>query len=241
MKEKTPQVFSKVLSNDQKQQFTFLKAYKRHNLVYRITITGIFFALVLLFQYFEKFMPFINTYLKLNFSLIFILPIFYLAGPFLGLFVLILRFIFGPLLGTLGYDLAGIIAHLILFISTIITLFIYFLNTFLFKKINNLKYRYLITAITTIVITAFILAILNGLLFTPLFWWAFKYLPIISYNDAKLMYQQNEFIQIAHFGLKNYWAGILVVYIFGNMFNLSIIFLVNYPLEKIIKQLLILK
>ena len=80
----------------------------------RIALTGVFMGLIILFQALERFMPFGNTFLKFNFTLLFILPIFYFSGPLFGILSLVLRFLIGPALSTLGYSPQGWIGQFII-------------------------------------------------------------------------------------------------------------------------------
>lgn len=210
-------------------------AYQNRNLTQRLTLTGVFLALVILLQFFEKYLPFANTYLRFNFSLLFILPIFFFSGPGWGIFALILRFAIGPAMDPLGYDITGIMGHLILLISSSVTIFIFFLMSWLTLSLRNSKWKYWIVAILTIILSSIILTLLNGLLFSPLYWWAFNFLDHPSYLAAQTLYQNTSGLQVMHFGIKSYWGGIWAVYLSGNIIKYSLIFIVNYPLDKVVK------
>jgi len=134
----------------------------------RIAFAGVFFGLVLLFQYLEQFMPFGDTYLNLNFSLLFILPIFYYSGPIYGFVVILLRFAIGPGISK-GYAPQFLVAHGVLMISSLVAIAFMYLYSVLFDKVKNGNMKLVYISIATVLSTSLVLTVLNGILFTPMF------------------------------------------------------------------------
>ena len=91
----------------------------------------------LLFQYLSQFMPLVPNLMNINLSLIFIVPIFFLADYKFGMIALLMRFIIGPALDpSMGYSGPGMIGHSILLLSGLI--FIHLL--LVANKFRNRRY-----------------------------------------------------------------------------------------------------
>lgn len=205
----------------------------------KIALTGVFFGLVILMQWLEQFMPFGDTYLKLNFSLLFILPIFYFAGPAFGITVLFLRFAIGPSVSSLGYSLEGLIGHFILFISTTCAIVFMYIYSLLFAKINNHNLKTIYISIATVLSTSLVLTLFNGLFFTPLYWWVFGYVKTAFVS--KEVTSVYSYVKYMFFGIPTYWGGIFAVYLSGNLVKFGLIYIVFYPMSKVLRNFLIQK
>ena len=215
----------------------FFMRYKGRSTIQKMALTGVFFGLVILFQYLERFMPFAGTFIKLNFSLLFILPIFYFAGPSYGILVMILRFVIGLSMKGEWGSMIGIVSHLILFISTLIAIIFMYIYSFAFNGIKNHNKKNIYISIATVLSSSITLTILNGIWFTPMYLSSYdnNLKNMFNIKNAIDVYKINEFYKF-HFGIHNYWLGIIAVYFSGNLLKFSLIYFINYPLSKVIRH-----
>lgn len=216
----------------------FFKKYKDRSTIKRITFTSVFFGLVILFQYLETFMPFGGTFIKFNFSLLFILPIFYFAGPLYGILVILLRFIMGITMKGGWASLPIITSHLILLVSTSVAIIFMYIYSSFFSKVKNHNKKNIYISVATVLSTALVLTLLNAIWFTPMYISSFP-----PYNTYRYMFDipkainaYNTWMKPFHFGIPNYWGGIFAVYLAGNIIKFTLVYLVNYPLSKVIRH-----
>ena len=208
-----------------------------NNINFKIAFTGMMLSLVILFQYLEKFMPIFEIFMKMNLSLVFIMATLYVAGLSWASLLLILRFSIGPAVGKYGYSTLGIWNHTILLVmGSLFIIIFYSLDKISHKiKINN-NVRLLIISIISVLIISLIGPLLNGLLFTPVYWYLVpeRPIPTASLYDAKNAYQ---ILKVPFFfGIPNYWGGMYAAYGLGNFLKYSLICAVFIPMWKIIKR-----
>ena len=190
-------------------------------------------SLVLLFQYLERFMPFAKTYMRLNISLIFIIATFYLAGFGWAFLLLVLRFAIGPAVGTTGYDVAALWAHFILFVSGIIFILFFIIFKWSLRSIKNDSLKIGLSLIMTIIVSSLLNTILNGIFYTPVYFWLYKLAPDPSIASAQIAYKS---ANVFFFGIPNYWVGIFAVYIVGNMIKYAIVSVLFMSIWKVISR-----
>ncbi len=205
---------------------------KGRGIVHKMAFTGIFLGLVLLLQFLSKYMPFADTYINLNLSLLFILPIFYYSGPLWGILVLLLRLALGPAISGTGYPMQYMVAHLILFICSSVTIGLMYIFSSVFSKIKKHNLKVILIITSTLITTSLILTVLNQVFFTPLFWYSFKFTKTFSISQSIDVYQ---FVKIKFFMIPNYWAGTFATYFAGNLAKYGIIFLCYFPLSKVLR------
>jgi riboflavin transporter FmnP len=152
----------------------FFNAYKSRGIVFKISFTGIMLALVILFQFLEQFTPFFGTFVKLNFSLLFILPVFYFAGPQYGIMVLLGRFFIGPALSKYSYAPFENVAQFILLFCSVIVIITMYIFSSLFKKIKSHNLKVILISSLTVLTSSIILTVINGLFFTPLYFKTYR-------------------------------------------------------------------
>lgn len=206
--------------------------YSKNN-AFKVAITGMMLSLVLLFQFLERFMPFAETYMRLNISLIFIIATIYLAGFSWAFLILILRFIIGPAVGIAGYDVIALWSHFILFISGLTFILIFLGFKLLFKSVKKDNVKIALSLIIAVLISSFINAILNGVFYTPVYFWLYKLAPDASIASAQIAYKS---AKIFFFGIPDYWAGIFAVYILGNLIKYMIISVLFVSIWKVISD-----
>ncbi len=207
--------------------------------IHKMAYTGVFFAMAILFQYISQYMKFANTFVNLNFSLLFILPIFYYSGPFYGLGSLIFRFLIGvgiDIGSGNGMELGGTsgvaLGHFILFICSSIAISFMFVYSKIFNNIKKHNTKIIIISICTVLSTTIIATLLNMFLFTPAFFAIYSHQKF----SIKLTVATYENLTAFFFFIKNYWVGTFVVYFSANIVKFGLIYLVYFPLSKILRH-----
>ena len=192
-----------------------------NNINFKITFSGIMLGLVIVFQYLEQFMPMFNLFMNINLSLIFIMATIFVAGYRWGIVLLLLRFIIGPAISPLGYSPIGMWSHFILLSvgAIFMTIFI-FLKKVLSKLISNEKISLVLVSLISIISTSIIVSLLNGSLFTPMYWHLMNGINF-SINESYLVYEKIK--GIAFFNIPNYWVGMFVAFGVGNLVKFTII------------------
>ncbi len=194
------------------------------------------FALVLIFQFLERFMPFGDFgFVNFNITLAFILLTASHLNYIWAFGLLLLRFVFGPLLSGSGYAPMSVIGQIILFVVGILVLGLFYLTNI--RKAKFTKKKMMLSLGLVVLAASAIMPWLNAWVFTPWFLGASSTggWTSLSLPEAKSSY---EYIKdIAYFGIKNYWVGHFAVYFTFNMINLTITMLVTFPLLKIAKLL----
>ncbi len=205
---------------------------KSRRVVHKIAFTGIFLGLVLLLQFLSRYMPFADTYININLSLLFILPIFYYSGLFWGILVLLLRLFLGPTISGTGYATQFMVGHLILFICSVVTIVLMYIFSSVFSKMQRHNLKVILIIISTLITTSLILTILNQIFFTPLFWYSYGFTKTFSISQSIEVYQV---VKIKFFMIPNYWVGTFVTYFLANLTKYGIIFLCYFPLSKVLR------
>ncbi|TQC51439.1 hypothetical protein E1I18_02545 [Mycoplasmopsis mucosicanis] len=199
-----------------------------NNVVYKIVLTSLFLALAIIIDFTGKFMPF-NSFLKFNFSLIFVLATFRIVGKLWGILVLVLIFVIGPSYSELGYSAIGVLGHGLLVVAqaTFIAFYLLFhwcsLN-FIIKKSYSPKLRENLANITAFIFASIcatlVMVAVNIFISTPLYFYLFK--AISSPNFLELSSQYNEKFKALFFGIPNYYVGTFVVFGTFNIANYTI-------------------
>ncbi len=203
------------------------------NLSREIALTALLTGLAIIFSILSNFfiVPF-ATWLTIDLSPLFIVaiyvfvrnhPIIYSVTSTIGV----------SLFSFINVGLAGWVGVLINLCSNLVYLLMSILFLKLFNKFfSNNKLYYLVSIGFSCITTTLILTILNGLLFTPLYWSYFVNPRMISFIEAMHWYNQNPSLYLLY--IPNYWAGIFGLYVSFNiikfficsfvLINLSIVF-----------------
>ena len=209
------------------------------NNAFRVSFVAIMLALIFLFQFLEKFMSLGMGYVKLNISIIFIIVTYFVIGLKYSLLLFILRFAFGPAIGSNGYSDIGFWSHFILLVYG----FLFFATFILMYKWSNNLTMSIMFAIFKI---ALISGLLNGLLFTPVYWAIFKDGYGLPVNLAKTQETYAYLKDIAFFGISDYWGGMFAIYTLTNVIKFSIVgfvlysvlqFLIRTPYKKYVTKI----
>ena len=204
-----------------------------NNINFKISFSGMMLGLMILFQFLEKFMPIGGLYMSMNISIIFVVASIYITGYWWAILLLILRFAIGPAVG-LGYDLTQVWSHTILLISGFIymNLFIIF-HRYVFRKLDS-KLNLLLTGVITIISSSLIMAMLNGVILSPIYWQLLGYTKHPSISEAKTAYSY--VYEVAFLGIPNYWAGMLTAFGLGNLAKYTVTTICFIALWKVVKH-----
>ncbi len=194
-----------------------------------IALTALLTGLAIIFSILSNFfiVPF-ATWLTIDLSPLFIVsiymfvknhPIIYSVTSTIGV----------SLFTFINVGLAGWVGVLINICSNLTFLFMSIMFLKLFKKLfRNNKLYYLVSISFSCITTTFILTILNGILFTPLYWSYFINPRMISFIEAMNWYNENPSLYLLY--IPNYWAGIFGLYI---SFNIIKFFICSFVLVNV--------
>ncbi|WP_027334257.1 MPN527 family putative ECF transporter permease subunit [Mycoplasma elephantis] len=189
-----------------------------NSVVIKVAYLGIMLSLVILFNYLANFISIVG-FLKLDLSSIFIIISFLYISKQGAIYLLFIRFAIGPSYSQLGYELASILGHFILFCTTLFFILFLYLFMFILKK-NKLNYltKQIIIYLICIVICSFLMFILNSLLFVPLYLYIFKAIDTPCFHELVKKWTDSKFNSLT-FGINNYWFGMFILYIFFNFLS----------------------
>ncbi len=214
--------------------------FKRHNGVsatHKMSYTAIFLAAALLLQFASRYMQFANTFIDLNLSLLFILPIFYYAGFLYGVMALLVRLAIGILITVLApktpmpIPLLVFGEFILLICSTIAIAFMYLFSS-VFNKVKNHNVKTCAISLSTTLSVTIVATFLNMIFFTPAYFNMFNKqsfsipLAIQTYSKLKVFF----------FGIENYWLGTFVVYFSGNLVKFGLIYIIYFPFAKVLRS-----
>ncbi|EFF41138.1 MPN527 family putative ECF transporter permease subunit [Mycoplasmopsis alligatoris] len=222
----------------------FSKTNSSRNITIKITLTGMLLGLTLLFNYLSAFMPFAGTFLKFDFSLIFVFVTFYFVGFRYGIILLVIRFLLGPLMGGaptadkwLGHAILLLThATFVLFFYLMYKILIihskcnlvneYYLNSPISQKKYKFYYLKLIAIFAiSILITSVLITSASTFIFNPLYFWIYKNLfgfGHIQEPTYRSLLESYEEYRLFFFGIKPYALGSYALFIPFNLLNLSI-------------------
>lgn len=209
-------------------------AQKERSVIQKITFTGMMLSLVLLFQFLEKFMPLGFGYVNINITLLFILPVFYLNGFWYGVGVLLLRFGLGPLVSSGNYSTLNMVSQFVLLACESIAILYMFLFSHLFDFIKKHILKLVVISSATIIATSITAALLNGMLFTPLYWYVLGYIESPTISNAMEAYP---YAKELYFFIPSYWPAMFGVYITANIIKFSIIYVAYIPMSFVFREL----
>lgn len=192
-------------------------------LIKKIVLTSVLTSLSIILSITFNFirMPF-ASFLTLDISLMPLLIIAYTINFRYTFFSIIVV----GLSGFMPPNSGGWIGVLINTISHLIFVTIWFSFLQIFKKFTKNNYVSInLSLIASIILISLILTIINGIFFTPLYWWYYGMLHSISFVEAINKYNGGEIGHIILLGMPNYWLGIFALYI---SFNLIKFVLISY-------------
>lgn len=201
--------------------------------IYNITITSLLTSLSIVLSLVCKFfiLPF-ATWLNVDISLISQIVIYVCIKGKYSIFYSIFSLFITSVTSIAWYGTGDLIGVLISFISGLIYISIYCFFYMVFK-FKNLKIYLISTILSSLILTTFVLTLLNGLLFTPMYW---SYLGISSLNflDCEMIYNMNPNIYLLN--MPTYWTGIFALYISFNSIKFMCISIIIFSLLLVISN-----
>ncbi|MBG0730869.1 MPN527 family putative ECF transporter permease subunit [Mycoplasma sp. 'Moose RK'] len=213
--------------------------YWKNNYTFKIAIGGILLSLSLIFfifshNYFSW--PFFQLLgLKFDLSTLFLVPIFLIADIRIGIYCLIIRFGIGPWLifnhsGGIGIIYFG---HFVLLLASTIYIFSFLFFYWVSLKLKlKVKFAIAIALLDAILITSFIMTLLNGVLITPVYLKLYKITDSISLNNILVKWSE---ISKKFGGIKlSYWSFIFAAFFPFNLANFVVESALAFPLYIVI-------
>ena len=219
---------------------SFFHTNSKKGPVFDIALTGMMLALVIIFQYLEQYMSWLSSEsLKINISLLFILITWLISGFPWAILLLLIRFIITPAFSSFQYSEIGwYSSFLLLFLEVLFILLFICTYSLLKKKIVNANILLITSLVLTLIISVVLFTFLNGVFITPLFWkLLFPTEKIPWFPKIVYYYKTHSNFYIGLLGIKNYWAGIWILFGTGNLFKFTIIILLIFPLVKLLRYL----
>lgn len=183
-----------------------------------------FFIVVSFFsnRYFK--LNFLASFLSLDIALVFLIPLVFITKIRWWLFVAIVAglatFAFG---GNSGY--IGPLFNVFVNVATLVCAWL-LKKTFLknHQKLSkkSIRIRLFIICLLTFIIITFFNIIINGLLFTPLYFYYFSLIKTISFSEAEAEYV-NKIKPAFAIKLSTYWGMIFVIYGIFNVLKFGLV------------------
>ncbi|MGL5640301.1 MAG: MPN527 family putative ECF transporter permease subunit [Mycoplasmoidaceae bacterium] len=199
--------------------------------VKKISFLSMILSLGVVFNYISTFIPFfIFSFLNVDLSVAFLLLAFSLYGYWSAFFMC-----FAIGLFSIFWSTTGIIGPIILIVSNLSFISIYFL----ISKIIKIKNLEILNLFFSIIINAIFLAILNGMIFTPIFLNMFTDIKTINFVEITNNYNSGlwyEKLKVYFMFIPDYWLGIFSLYISFNLFKFLIGGITFIIFKKIIEK-----
>ncbi|MGL5591649.1 MAG: MPN527 family putative ECF transporter permease subunit [Mycoplasmoidaceae bacterium] len=199
--------------------------------VKKISFISMLLSLGVVFNYISTFIPFFAfTFLNVDLSVAFIMLAFSFYGYWSAFFMSVA---IGLL--SIAWSTTGIIGPIILIISNLSFISIYFLVSQLIK----MKKLTMLNIFISIIINAVFLAIINGMIFTPIFLNMFTDIKTINFIEIANNYNSGlwyEKIKVYLMFIPDYWLGILSLYTSFNLFKFLIGGIAFILFKKIIEK-----
>ncbi|WP_412032330.1 MPN527 family putative ECF transporter permease subunit [Malacoplasma muris] len=221
--------------NTSNSNITQNKISEKTKQIRAMAITSCFLAISILVSFATNYIKitFLGDFLTLDLSLVFIVPIIFICNIFWALFA-------GIVCGLAAFIWMGtglwVGPIFIIVINVIIILLVYLWYFIIFKKIKKTSIKLSLTLLITLILLMFLGSLLNGLIFTPLYWWIYNVIPIPSFIEAEKWYQSqgpNPYLIY----INTYWNGIFGLYSAFNLLKFGVIFIIIYgPLLLIINN-----
>lgn len=194
--------------------------WNENRTIFNIALSGIFLALVLIFQFLSSQFFRVFGFLNINFTVVFIIVLYLATNYKYALAILVLRFLISPAVGS-GYTIIGILGHFILLISDLSYIIIFVVFHVIFIKYSkvNIYLNIAISFSIATILNALWMSILNGLIFTPL------YLSLLPGGTlpANFIYYVENPSKFNVFGINSYWGKIFALYLAFNLINFTLV------------------
>lgn len=191
--------------------------YYKNNEIFKIVISALCLAFSILFVFLSEYFVFLSTFLKFNFSLIFIILCFLFTDIKYSIIVIVARFIISPLFSK--YGLISILGESVS--MTLAIIFVFFLYLFIksFNKILKNKYYILLISLSLSALVSIIsIIILNTLFFNVAYFYVYGFIK--NFSLVELIEKWDNF-KFLFFGINDYVLANIALYGIFNLIFLS--------------------
>lgn len=181
--------------------------------IYNVTVTSIFTSLSIVISFVCKFfiLPF-ASWLNVDVSIFTQVVIYILIKSKWSILYSIFSILLTSISSLMWYGTGDLIGVFISFVSGALYLLIYYLCSN-FIKIKNTKLYIVTCLVISFVAITLLLTILNGILFTPMYW-SFLGYGSINFIESARIYNMNPNIYLLN--MPTYWSGIFTLYVSFN-------------------------
>lgn len=166
--------------------------------------------------------------LTIDISIICIIPLIFICSlswaNLSGVAIALLNFV---------WDAHNWIGILILLVANVVTTTLFYLlykATLWSKKLAHTKRKWIIIWLLIIIINTLVFTILNGIIFTPLYWWWFAPNQFsLNFIEVEKIYNSNPYLHVYLLGIPDYWTGIFALYSILNLIKFTAVAFFSTP------------
>ncbi|MEA4333605.1 MPN527 family putative ECF transporter permease subunit [Mycoplasma sp. 1232] len=210
----------------QKKQFLVWNN-KNMNVIFKMAFTGLMLAISIVFSIIGSFIPF-NSFLTFNFLLISAFLTAFIIDFQYSLIMLISNFLISPFITikSTTLDIAFLGNFILLLMQAVFVFSSYLFGKLLWKSKLKKELSILVILAISSLVTIAIITFLNTFLFNLIYFKLFKQLDAVSLNELLANYDKK--FKIFFFGIPNYFAGSIALYLSFNLINIAINYFIIY-------------
>lgn len=199
----------------------------------KITITSCLLSISLLLSFITNFIKisFLGSFLTLDLSMVFIIPLIFICGFYSAFFS-------ATIVGLFSFfwsDSSWVGALINIFVNIVVVIVIKVISIFILRKTNFVWIRLIIVFTLSLFFICLIVSFFNAIFFQPLYWWLFGYIQSPSFIEASNKYNSEPNIFLLF--IDEYWKGTFALYTIFNSIKFFIVFFITLcPLHIIIKH-----
>ncbi|MGY6171967.1 MPN527 family putative ECF transporter permease subunit [Candidatus Mycoplasma pogonae] len=205
------------------------KNHRYHSVTFSIIFAAIMLAHALLFSFLQRFF-FFGAFLKFDFSIIFIVANFLVLRWKYTIVILLARFFIAPSFSTIGYSAEGFLGQFVTFLVALIFIASIWFFVKVFKKVfQNQNVAMIATLIITILLTTFIINLVNLFLVNSLYFFLYEKRFISFWEIQEKWDNYKSFFLF----MPNYYLGSFALYTGFNLILLLVSAIVIFPIWKV--------
>ncbi len=218
--------------NITKEKTIFKKNYKKKHSIYYstskiikdYTLSAVMLGLGILVAYLSHFIRF--NFLAFDFSLFTLVYLIYkVKYRFVYLVTILLS------LANLLHGSPSWIGTMVLSLNNLFFVTMVILSKKLFIPKRPKFYLNLWVLVLSSFLTTVFNVIMNGILYTPLYWYTFKITPTLNFLEVQKIYEKHPTLFLLN--IKSYWLGIIALYTSFNLIKNIIISFISLTILKI--------
>lgn len=197
-----------------------------------MTLTSVMLGFYLIFAFFCNTylpIPFLGGFLNFDISLFFLIPLVFICSSKWW----VSAGIIGGLMCFIWAGSGGWVGAIFNIVVNLLTLGSFFVLKIVFIDLTSKKFlvfKLLLILFLSLIIIIFINCLLNGLIFTPLYWWTYSIIKIPSFVEAENTYNSNDSLRVWLLFVPKYWDGIFALYSAFNLLKFGVISILMFPL-----------